>query len=263
MKTECFENERGASNRKELFNHALLEFFPNSGVVSIVPQNQRQAYDEKNISYHLYDEEWLAHLFVEKFEWANQIFSINEITELFKTSEQFITLKRMYISRLVKVQIYKQLEYLKEDCATNYDDWTLTIGRDRTSILHNGVVAQLEGVGINKNDVQECLEELVALWRMQTMEMTFENAYNPDFCDIKKDCPASSQLKENWLAIKEMEYYLSHKEFVEQCGSWAPNMKMTHTEFMQRIFIMEEQHLARMKEIRECVFNQDFDRGLD
>ncbi len=124
-----------------------------------------------------------------------------------------------------------------------YEPATARTYRNCDKTFRQGVLYAAEQLGVNLHSAEIALEKHADLWRTETMTDAFYNQYRLvptkkgtsedafNWYSINFEC---EKIKPIWLKRREYQYYLEHKEIIDELGTVTPAMKMS-TEELNKI----------------------------
>ena len=240
-----------------------MAMFPQSGSWKSWCFYRPKEVKRENLPCHLRDYNWLTKLFIEtsKQSFHPAHLTTTEVYKYITTSPFFEQERHKYEQRIVEWQINWVLRG-----GGNYslpsgmdDDDSLKRMPNCDNLFREIIMLTLSDIGMHKDAINEGLERCSDLWRREYMEI----AYGVEFgCGRFEDImtrtpPTDEEHKKNWLAIREYDYYCTHKTWVDKFGTKTPAMKMSVKEKIMLNQTLKQQTLARQKFLHEWRKNPD------
>ena len=241
----------------------------------------------ENVMFHLHDNAWLIkyvddiantvhvpyHAQKEKDPVSDKVrqlhVPLDSIKKYVKYADSFNQRRNQFERDFVKTYLNARLDghNMLTDCRffvpfdPNYDE-----------SFRDGVLKSMQKIGLDSHNVEACLELNANVWRKPVMQKTFINRNhlitNEERAVLAKHNPQLfHQLKnreksdfQNWVRLREYDYYQKHRDIVDAMG--------TATEYMKMDF--DKHHCVEVKEsllnqlyrntIKECCtyLNQNF-----
>ncbi len=209
------------------------------------------------------DHDWLEVYVGSKFKAQNLTY--DTIREYIDSSPKFDAARRQYEENLVRCYLDEYKDYRNDDFYTEAKyKYLLRNSVNYDKIIRNEVTEAMKTLGVHEKSIELSLEKNAPLWRDEAMTVAFLNRY-PDcgMADyvrhgdypvnervIDKDLGEISYYTERawrllpqhklsehqkalynyWKALREYEYYHTHKKTIDKLGTATPNMKMTKKE---------------------------------
>lgn len=222
-------------------NQIIKRLLINNKRIDKVFNGSRKALIAEFLPYHVCDEEWLI-LYVQNVmqqQVPHVNINIETITNFVKKSPNFKNALDAFKQRFIHEKIVHQMTYRKElkdlPIDRGYLDFADKWACDR--LFRDHLRAWFIKLGFDYYNVQIGIESNAKLWRRKAMEQTFENLFNnciyfkPDGKLAKAEQMLLNRVKQiykkAWLQVREYEYYQYNKQFVDECGTRTPAMKMS------------------------------------
>ncbi|MBQ3494365.1 MAG: hypothetical protein IJA69_03020, partial [Clostridia bacterium] len=171
---------------------------------------------------------------------------IKNIKKYVETSKNFEQARHNYELEIVEWLILYMLNggegWLIPD---GYDELFLLVDPNVDILFRAGIVKTLLAIGMDEEVVEEGIEKNAKLWRKQYMLKAFAHKYEPFLYGNGQIEPADQNHKQNWLKLREYEYYYSHKESVDSYGELTEAMKMSKEQMLELIQTLSEQNTKR------------------
>ena len=199
---------------------------------------QNDDYTAENLPFHLQDAEWMVKYVISVVENYQPKFKLKpeHVEDYILNSPAFATMRNYFENDLVKAEINHLHEVMdqkalfdksKDKICHDIEDYDLYFRKQISSIM--SIFA------IDSKVSESNIEKNADLWREKVMLQTFENKYNPYEMTImtrnnlwykyyKKFKAAHRKV---WMKNREYEYYLEHKDLIDELGLATKNMKIS------------------------------------
>ncbi len=195
---------------------------------------------------HLRDSSWLAKYF-QKVLTDKQIYVPSRFVKAFvEKSPEFNEARHNYELEIVKWQI----NWMRNGgehwlIPQGFDDFSLLFSPDVDVMFRGGVVKTLTAIGMDREVIEEGIEKNADLWRRRYMMLGFEHEYEPVVYMKGSPEPASEEFKENWLCLREYNYYKKHKDSIDKYGEQTPYMMIDSVQAQELAKVVEAQGRER------------------
>ena len=187
------------------------------------------------------------------------------------TSPVFEKKRSEFEQHMIKAYINECLNYRSDDFFSRSIEKILETGSDNyDKLFRSRVINAMNYLGVKRYQTEIGLELNADMWRTEVMGLTFANRYRnlivtsgkgrtlqlplEDVVDRKsiyhkrvkqhnvkefnlipreKMQEDTCVLYDNWLCLREREYYLEHKYVIDQLGTMTPNMKISEKKSKQ------------------------------
>ena len=117
-------------------------------------------------------------------------------------------------------------------------------------------------LGFSYDRSEEAIETFSKNWRFPRMKLQFYNGFTGDVVLVARETYSSHdpEFMENWLKIKEYDYYKKHKDSVDKYGSATPSMLMSDEEAMNlknKLVILSDERKKDMESAKEHMTNEE------
>ena len=202
---------------------------------------------------HLRDNMWLSEYFNRELEKQGLKIPFPVIYQYVKTSPFFEKERHNYELRIVEWQI----GYMTNSGNSGWllpegtDELTYYFGQNPDKIFRESLVKTLRKIGMNNEVIEEGLEVYSDQWRPQLMDKAFFRQFQPTGFLKVKPCPfPSPSHHENWIKMRNYQYYQQHHRFVDMYGQKDPGMEMSDDEAYQLNNILIQQNQTRKQFIK-------------
>lgn len=211
---------------EEKLSEEIEIFFPDDGTWYSNCFNKSKEVGYGNLPCHLRDNKWLTLLMIKKLNLGKDCYK--DVYTYLLSSEKFQEKRHEYELEIVKWQIefIPNGEFYMINEKYGGDWWKLSEDCDKA--FRWSVKNTLEAIGMNSDVIEEGIEKNAGLWRDRYMERAFDNKYTPITIlapyllgKEKNITPLPSvdkKFKEKWLELRKREYYLEHKNSVDNYG---------------------------------------------
>ena len=195
-----------------------------------------------NLPCHLRDNSWLSKYFQEKLTDKKIYVPSRFVKEFVETSPKFAEARHNYELEIVKWQI----NWMRGGgehwlIPEGFDDFSLLFSPDVDVMFRGGVVKTLRAIGMDKEVIEEGIEKNADLWRRRYMLEGFRHEFEPVVYFKGSPEDASEEFKENWLALREYNYYLKHGKSIEKYSEPTPYMLITPHQAYELEQVVEKQ----------------------
>lgn len=234
-------------NYNQTLEQEIVNFFPQQdGSWTSHCFRKSKEIGHANLPCHLRDNSWLSKLFHQDLAKKGINIPTYAIKRFMDTSPLFETLRHNYELEIVKWQI----DYMRH----GGDGWLMPAGFDEFSLLFSnqvdvmfrgGVVKTLSAIGMNREVIEEGIELNADLWRDRYMNLSFSHEFEPVVFLKGSPEKASEEFRQNWLTLRNYNYYNNHKRVVDLYGTKANGMDMSEEEAKQLQALVEMQATQR------------------
>lgn len=225
----------------------IVDFFP-QGDGSWTSHCFRKSKEigHSNLPCHLRDNNWLSKLLHQDLSKKGIDIPTYVIKKFMDTSPLFESLRHSYELDIVKWQI----NYM----AHGGDGWLMPAGFDEFSLLFSnkvdvmfrgGVVKTLSAIGMDREVIEEGIEKNADLWRDRYMGISFSHEFEPVVYLKGSPEKASDEFRQNWLMLRNYEYYTKHKRVVDLYGTKSSGMELNEKDAQALQMLVEMQSTQR------------------
>ena len=117
-------------------------------------------------------------------------------------------------------------------------------------------------LGFSYDRSEEAIETFSKNWRLPRMKLQFYNGFAGDAVLVARETYSfhDPEFMENWLKVKEYDYYKKHKDSVDKYGSATPSMLMSDEEAMNlknQLVILSDKRKKEMELAKENMTNEE------
>ena len=219
----------------------------------ILESNKNQfvndSYTVVDLPKHTQDIQWLTY-YIDRLinltvhGYDNTKVSRENIKAFIETDPEFIVERNRYEEDIVSLLIQKLMTERKFGFA-NDDIMNLkmnfTVNTDE--IFRQEITTQATKIGIGSISIETGLEKNADLWREQTMETEFINRYIRPIVSQRENVNGKnfveilskvSAMRNEWIALRENEYYQKHKAVIDFLDLATYDMKLKPREIQLR-----------------------------
>ena len=220
----------------------------------------------RNLIFHVRDNAWLAKYIKHNTE-IQQIrcLPLKDIENYVENSSMFNAERREFEQFLVKSYILECLDVRGDDFYSCSMEKLLESGSENCDkLFRSRVVNAMNYLGVDQQSIEFALEMNASLWRKNVMNLAFANRYkdcgvtyslgrqlylsneevvdsnsvyykyghckiNEEYC-LPRECLKKPLrvLYDNWICLREYEYYHNHKNVIDKLGTATRNMQIQH-----------------------------------
>ena len=233
-----------------LLDTTISKLFPEITKKLLFSKDDRNALKKENVVFHLEDKNWLI-----------QYISLN-----FQSISKGAIKKYVYESVFLENSIH---EYQLQVARFIINDLNVTskgyLKIDNDLILENvetdyalrkSLSDTFNYLGFSYERSEEAIEVYAQNWRSPRMRLLFYNAYAGNAVLVARETytPFDLYFRDNWLKLKEYDYYKKHKNSVDKYGEATSSMLMSDEEaeeMKSKIIEMSEKRYAEMEFYKE------------
>lgn len=241
---------------KSLLDVELKDFFPTNGRWSSYCFNNTGELSRTYLPCNIENIDWLASLIHKELYEKGKNIPKDDICRYICTSGEFVKNSHEYELEIIKWQI----NFMLNDgsgwvLADGYDDMMMLFDPNCDIGFRESVIKTLSAIGLSKRIIEQGLEQNSDLWRDFVMSRAFENTYNPTayVFNLYEDklSPADEKHKQNWLKMRNYEYYQRHKQSVDSFGNPTEDMNLSYVDYATLKVELDQQHADRQAQIDE------------
>ena len=184
-----------------------------------------------------------------------------------RCSPKFDAVRSRYEQDLVTCYINEYKDYKNDDFHEKAEDkYLLRNSINYDKIFRNKVKETITELGVSECNVEFALEKSAALWRPEAMKVAFLNRYPQcgmsdyvrcgkrfnrgseddrqisyynerawQLLPLGKLTDSQKALYNQWIALREYEYYQEHKKTINQLGLATPNMQISKNDALELV----------------------------
>lgn len=241
---------------EEYLDIEMNTFFPDTGHWYSTCFKRPNEYNIDNLPCHLDDDKWLANFIIYRYNLINAKFK--DVLDYVRNSKKFIENKKQYALEIVKWQI----NWIKNggenwicDSDLGGDICRMTPVWDLA--FRKGVVDTLLAIGMNKEIIEEGLEENSDMWFESVIDDTFDNQFNPLILNlfgtkkITEYPPVNPEFKKAWILKRKYDYYCDHKRSVDLYGKKSSVIEIERDDLIKLENFIKTESVNRMEEINK------------
>lgn len=250
----------------EILSNEIKFFFPKSGDWYYNCFGRPEELKEENLPCHLRDNEWMSRLLKNKLLFENINIHSREIKKFIDKSKDFEILRHDYELEIVRWQI----SWMRNGggnwiAPKEFDGEELDFCYEPDKMFRGGVLQTLTAIGMDKEVIEEGLEKFADMWRDFYIDLSFMNYYSGISYLGQPKKPADEQHRQNWIKLRNYEYYIEHKDSVDKFGKLNEGMTLSKEMAEKLAKIVAVQNAEREKYLKEEVeegFDFEYYKGL-
>lgn len=255
-KTQLPELHLDDDDLRKLLDTELKDFFPTTGHWLRYCFNNTGEISRTYLPCNIENNDWLASLIHKELYEKGKNIPEDGIYRYICTSNEFAKKAHEYELEIIKWQI----NFMINDgsgwlLADGYDDMMMLFDPNCDIGFRESVIKTLSAIGLSKRIIEQGLEQNSDLWRDFVMSRAFENSYNPTayVFNLYEDnlAPADEKHKQNWLKMRNYEYYQRHKQSVDLFGNPTEDMNLSYVDYATLKVELDQQHADRQAQIDE------------
>lgn len=229
----------------KILDEKIKDFFPEDGEWCGLCFNRSKQVNYTYLPCHLRDNNWLSKLMKQKLSFEGININSEYIEKFMNNSKTFEELRHEYELKIVCWQI----KWMKRDgdqwiAPHLYTEKELYFCDEADKKFRNEVVEILISIGMDREIIEEGLEKFSELWRDFYIKLSFLHRYDPGFF-TESTHYENCYHEENWIKMRNYQYYQEHKSSVDKYGQPNEDMLMSKEEAKKLERILKKQNKKR------------------
>ncbi|MBR4419137.1 MAG: hypothetical protein IKT33_03980 [Clostridia bacterium] len=235
---------------------------------------KNKEYNIENMMLLSHHDKWLAGYFqfyiMNNF---NAVFSQIAQKDLIKNSTANVVKK--YVQKSPKFKVKRNefeqnvvMAYIQNWAANNFatdfyckqeQKWAMSYSVNFDKEFRNKVKMAMHFLNISAESIEAGIERTARYWRKDAMKLAFQNYYRKSFreeFDFNTTDAKKKKYMNQWLALRQREYFDEHKTSIKKYGrpTKAMLMKQKAADFVRKeLEIWEDHHEMEMRGV-ECIY---------